>query len=56
MHGREAIKNMLPMQPGDVHSTCADVSGSPKRWAIARASRSKTACPLRRLYRDYYAI
>ncbi len=23
---REAIKNMLTMQPGDVHSTCADAS------------------------------
>ena len=24
--GRQAIKNMLPMQPGDVQATCADVS------------------------------
>ncbi|MGB0748700.1 MAG: NAD-dependent epimerase [Magnetospiraceae bacterium] len=24
--GREAIKNMMPMQPGDVANTCADVS------------------------------
>jgi hypothetical protein len=24
--GKEAIKNFLPMQPGDVFDTCADVS------------------------------
>ena len=24
--GKEAIKNLMPMQPGDVPSTCADVS------------------------------
>ena len=24
--GKKAMKNMLPMQPGDVKATCADVS------------------------------
>ena len=23
--GKEAVKNMLPMQPGDVQATCADI-------------------------------
>lgn len=55
--GREAIKNMLPMQPGDVHSTCADVS------AVSEAVGYRPSIALEDgmarfvdWYRDYYAI
>lgn len=55
--GREAIKNMLPMQPGDVHSTCADVS------ALSEAVGYRPSIALEDgmarfvdWYRDYYAI
>jgi UDP-glucuronate 4-epimerase len=53
--GREAIKNMLPMQPGDVKATCADVS------ALAEAVGYRPKVPLEEgmarfvdWYREYY--
>lgn len=55
--GREAIKNMLPMQPGDVHSTCADVS------ALSEAVGYRPSVALEdgmarfvEWYRDYYGV
>jgi UDP-glucuronate 4-epimerase len=53
--GRKAIKNMLPMQPGDVKATCADVS------ALAEAVDYRPKVPLEEgmaqfvgWYREYY--
>ncbi len=55
--GREAIKNMLPMQPGDVKATYADVS------ALADAVGYRPQVPLEEgmarfveWYRDYYGV
>ena len=55
--GREAVKNMLPMQPGDVKATCADVS------ALAEAVGYRPKVPLEEgmtrfvsWYREYYGI
>ncbi len=55
--GREAIRNMLPMQPGDVKATCADVSalaaavGYRPRVAIEEGMAKFVAW-----YRDYYRV
>ena len=55
--GKTAIKNMLPMQPGDVRSTCADVS------ALEQAVNFKPRTPIDvgvarfvEWYRDYYQV
>jgi UDP-glucuronate 4-epimerase len=55
--GREAVKNMLPMQAGDVKATYADVS------ALVNAVGYRPKTPLKdgieRLvawYRDYYGV
>jgi UDP-glucuronate 4-epimerase len=55
--GRKAIKNMLPMQPGDVKATCADVT------ALARAVGYRPRVSLEEgmgrfvaWYREYYRV
>jgi UDP-glucuronate 4-epimerase len=42
--GRAAIREFVPMQPGDVEETCADVSGPAARSGSRRARRSRMAC------------
>jgi len=55
--GREAVKNFLPMQPGDVYSTFADVSD------LVRDTGYRPDTPLEngiekfvRWYREYYGV
>jgi len=55
--GKRAIKNMLPMQPGDVKATCADVS------ALVEATGYRPSVPLEegmaefvKWYREFYRI
>ena len=55
--GRKAERNLLPMQPGDVPDTCADVS------ALARDTGYTPATPIETgvgrfvdWYRDYYGV
>ena len=55
--GREANKRMLPMQPGDVPATWADVDDL--RRAVGYAPRTPIDAGLRRFvdwYRDYYRM
>jgi UDP-glucuronate 4-epimerase len=55
--GRKAVRNLLPMQPGDVQATCADISD------LARDAGFNPATPIevgiRRFvdwYRSFYKI
>lgn len=55
--GREAVKEMLPMQPGDIYSTCADTTD------LARDTGFAPATPLREgirrtveWFRNYYNL
>ncbi|WP_144395460.1 NAD-dependent epimerase [Pleionea sediminis] len=55
--GKKAIKNLMPMQPGDVPSTCADVS------ELEKAVGFKPNTPVKQgiqnfvdWYRDYYKV
>lgn len=55
--GKNAIKNMMPIQPGDVPSTCADVSALEK--AVGFKPRTSVDDGINRFvgwYRDYYKI
>ena len=55
--GKPAKKNMLPMQPGDVHSTYADVSEL--KAAIGFEPKTPLAEGIKRFvawYRDYYTV
>jgi UDP-glucuronate 4-epimerase len=55
--GKPAKKNMLPMQPGDVHSTYADVSEL--KAAIGFEPKTPLAEGIKRFvawYRDYYKV
>ena len=55
--GKKAIKNMLPMQPGDVKATCADVSALVE--AVGYRPRVSLEEGMRRFvdwYRDFYGI
>jgi len=55
--GREAIKNMLPMQPGDVKATYADVSALAE--AVGYRPRVALEDGMARFvawYRDYYGV
>ena len=47
--GRKAVKNMLPMQPGDVAETCADVD------ALARDTGFRPGTPLAEGVRKFVA-
>lgn len=55
--GKEAIKNMMPMQPGDVPSTCADVSaleadvGFKPNTSVEKGIEQFVAW-----YRDYFKV
>lgn len=55
--GKKAIKNLMPIQPGDVPSTCADVS------ALEKAVGFKPDTPIKtgvrnfvQWYREYYGV
>ena len=55
--GKKAEKNLLPMQPGDVPDTYADVRPCPTTSATAPTPPSKTG--IRRFidwYRDYHQV
>jgi UDP-glucuronate 4-epimerase len=43
--GRQAELQMLPMQPGDVHKTYADIEAIRRTLAMSRPPRSRWACP-----------
>lgn len=40
--GREAIMNLLPMQPGDVHETCADITESTRDLSYSPVTNIET--------------
>ncbi len=42
--GKKAIKNLLPMQPGDVHATYADIGDLERDVGFTPARRSRRAC------------
>ena len=55
--GKKSLKNMMPIQPGDVPSTCADVSALEK--AVGFKPRTSVDEGINRFvgwYRDYYKI
>ena len=53
--GRKAIRNLLPMQPGDVPSTCADVADLQRDVGFAPATPLETGIArFIEWYRDYY--
>jgi UDP-glucuronate 4-epimerase len=55
--GRKAVKNYLPMQPGDVESTCADVSDLSRDTGFAPSTPLETGIPrFVAWYRDYYRV
>ena len=47
--GKPAVRELLPMQPGDVPETCADVADLERRSASGRRPRSRRGSPLRRM-------
>ena len=55
--GRKAIRNYLPMQPGDVPSTCADVQDLQRDVGFAPATPLETGISrFLAWYRDYYHV
>jgi UDP-glucuronate 4-epimerase len=55
--GREAKKNFLPMQPGDVPATCADISDLTQD--VGFRPKTSVEVGIRRFvawYRDYYGV
>ena len=55
--GREAIKNMLPMQPGDVKATYADVSALAE--AVGYRPKVSLEDGMQRFvdwYREFYGV
>lgn len=53
--GRKAIKNLLPMQPGDVEATCADVEGLREAVNFApKASLDEGITKFISWYESYY--
>jgi UDP-glucuronate 4-epimerase len=55
--GRTAQKNMLPMQPGDVPATCADVADLTRDVGFAPATPIEVG--IERFvawYREYYGV
>ena len=56
--GRKAERNLLPLQPGDVPDTYADVEAlQPRHRLFARPRRSKSACArFVAWYRDFYTV
>ena len=54
--GRKAELEMLPMQPGDVHKTFADISAISRELGYAPTTSIETGVPaFVRWYRDYHA-
>jgi hypothetical protein len=49
--GREAEKVLMPMQPGDVRDTYADISAIQRDLASGRPTRSTSASRFREWYR-----
>ena len=55
--GRTATRNYLPMQPGDVPSTCADVDALQRAVGFAPATPLETGIArFIEWYRDYYKV
>ena len=55
--GRKAIRNLLPMQPGDVPATCADVDDLRRDVGFAPATPLETGIArFVEWYRDYYGV
>jgi UDP-glucuronate 4-epimerase len=55
--GKQAIRDLVPMQPGDVHETCADVEGL--RNAVGFAPNTPIASGVKKFvdwYRAYHGI
>ena len=53
--GKEAIKEFLPLQPGDVPATCADIDDLIKDVGFKPATNIKTGIAnFIAWYRDYY--
>ena len=52
--GRKADKVMAPMQPGDVHSTCANIDALKRDYGFSPSTRLEDGIPrFVRWYRDY---
>ena len=55
--GRKAVRNYLPMQPGDVAATCADVEDLRRDVGFAPATSIETGIArFVEWYRDYYKV
>lgn len=55
--GRKAIRNLLPMQPGDVPATCADVADLERDVGFAPATPLETGIArFIEWYREYYGV
>ena len=54
--GRKAQREMLPMQPGDVPETYADVDDLMREVVSAPRPRSRTASRFVAWYRDYHKL
>lgn len=55
--GKKAIRNLMPMQPGDVPSTCAEVSDLEQAVGFAPDTPLSTGIPrFVEWYRSYYSV
>lgn len=55
--GRKAELELLPMQPGDVHKTCADITAIARDLGYAPTTSIETGVPsFVRWYRDYHGV
>lgn len=55
--GRKAVRNLLPMQPGDVPATCADVADLERDVGFAPATPLETGIArFIAWYKDYYGV
>ena len=55
--GRKAVRNYLPMQSGDVESTCADVSDLARDTGFSPSTPLETGIPrFVEWYRSYYCV
>jgi UDP-glucuronate 4-epimerase len=55
--GRKAVKNLLPMQPGDVEDTCADISALVRDVGFAPDTRIEDGVArFVAWYRDYHGV
>jgi UDP-glucuronate 4-epimerase len=55
--GKEATKEYLPMQPGDVRASMADISKAQKMLGFDPKTQIKDGVPqFVRWYREYYGV